>query len=88
METEHIQKSKSLILYVSGSTIIPCILRYNTNNLKKRCVIVVDRCCLCKRNVEFVDHLLLHYEVACALWNAIFSHFGISWVMLIKYSSS
>jgi hypothetical protein len=30
---------------------------------------------------EFVDHFLLHCEVVCALWNAIFSHFGMSWVM-------
>jgi hypothetical protein len=28
-----------------------------------------------------VDHLLFHCEVASALWSAIFSHFGMSWVM-------
>jgi hypothetical protein len=37
------------------------------DNLRKRHVIVVKRCCSCKRNGEFVDHLLLHCEVACAL---------------------
>jgi hypothetical protein len=51
------------------------------DNIRKRHVIVIDRCCMCKRNVEFVDHLLLHCEVACALWNAFFSHFGLSCVM-------
>jgi hypothetical protein len=28
-----------------------------------------------------VDHILLHCDVASALWNNIFSRFGISWVM-------
>jgi hypothetical protein len=27
-----------------------------------------------------VDHILLYCEVVCALWNAIFSLFGLSWV--------
>jgi hypothetical protein len=28
-----------------------------------------------------VDHLLLHCEVASALWSAFFGHFGLLWVM-------
>jgi hypothetical protein len=28
-----------------------------------------------------VDHLLLHCEVVCAMWNVFFSQFGLSWVM-------
>jgi hypothetical protein len=28
-----------------------------------------------------VDHHLLHCDAACALWNAIFSRFSLSWVM-------
>jgi hypothetical protein len=51
------------------------------DNLRKRQVIVIDRCCMCKKNWESVDHLLLHYEVTCLLWNAIFSRFSLSWVM-------
>jgi hypothetical protein len=51
------------------------------DNLKNRHVIVVNKCCLCKRNGQAVDQLLLHCKVACALWNAIFIHFGMSWVM-------
>jgi hypothetical protein len=51
------------------------------DNLRKRHVIVVDWCCMCKRDGESVDHLLLHCEVACALWSAFFSRFGLSWVM-------
>jgi len=28
-----------------------------------------------------VDHLLLHCEVASAIWIVFFSRFGLSWVM-------
>jgi hypothetical protein len=42
---------------------------------------MVDRCYMCKKNGDFVDHLLLYCEVACALWNVFFSHCGLSWVM-------
>jgi hypothetical protein len=52
------------------------------DNFRKQHIIVMNKCCICKRNGEMVDHLLLHCEVAFALWNAIFSHFGMSWVML------
>jgi hypothetical protein len=37
------------------------------DNLRKRYVIVIDRCYMCKRNGESVDHLLHHCEAACAL---------------------
>jgi hypothetical protein len=40
---------------------------FTLDNLRKRHVIVIDRCCLCKMNGEFVDHLLLHCEIARAL---------------------
>jgi hypothetical protein len=51
------------------------------DNLRERNLIVINRCCLCKSDGETVDHLLLHCEVACSLWYAIFSRFGLSWVM-------
>ena len=51
------------------------------DNLRKRHFIVVNWCCMCKRSEEIVDHLLLHCEVALALWFAIFSRFGLAWVM-------
>jgi hypothetical protein len=54
------------------------------DNLKKKRVIVIDRCCMCKMNGESVDHLLLHCKVARALWNAIFSRFSLSWVMPLR----
>jgi len=51
------------------------------DNLRKKRVIVIDRCCMCKMNGETVDHLLLHCEVARVLWYAILSRFSLSWVM-------
>jgi hypothetical protein len=51
------------------------------DNLRKRHIIIVDRCCLCKRDGESMNHLLLHYDVAYALWTNIFNRFGMSWVM-------
>jgi hypothetical protein len=51
------------------------------DNLRKRHIIIVDRCCLCKRDGESVDHLLLHCDVASAMWNNIFLRFSMSWVM-------
>ena len=37
------------------------------DNLRKRHVIVVNVCCMCKKNGEFVGHLFLHCEVARTL---------------------
>jgi hypothetical protein len=45
------------------------------NNLRKHRVIVIDKCCMCKRKWEFIDNLLLHCKVACALWNVFFFFF-------------
>jgi hypothetical protein len=50
-------------------------------NLKKRHVTVVNRYCMCKKNGESMDHILLYYEVACATWNVFFSQFGLSLIM-------
>jgi hypothetical protein len=51
------------------------------DNLKKRQLIMINRCCMCKSNGETVDHLFLCCEVTRALWYAIFSRFGLYWVM-------
>jgi hypothetical protein len=48
------------------------------DSLCKRHDIVVDWCCLCKRNEESMNHLLLYCEVACAIWKVFFSRFGLS----------
>jgi hypothetical protein len=51
------------------------------DNLRKRHVIVVDWCCMCKKSGELVDFLLLHCEMASVLWNTTFSLTGLAWVM-------
>jgi hypothetical protein len=48
------------------------------DNLRKRKIIIVDRCYLCKRDENSVNHILLHYDVASTLWNLVFSRFGLS----------
>ena len=52
-----------------------------TDNLRKRWVIVLDWCCMCKRCGESVDHLLLHCSIAWGLWSLVFCLLGIQWVM-------
>jgi hypothetical protein len=51
------------------------------DNLRKRHMIVVNRCCMCKRSEETDDHFLLDCEVAFALWSAFFGRFELSCVM-------
>jgi regulator of sirC expression with transglutaminase-like and TPR domain len=36
---------------------------------------------MCKRGVEFIDHLLLRCEVARELWVSIVRPFSVEWVM-------
>jgi hypothetical protein len=51
------------------------------DNFRKRHVIVINRCYICKKIGKSVDHLLLHCDVASALWSSLFNRFGMSWVM-------
>ena len=50
-------------------------------NLRKRNIIIVSWCCMCKTNGESIDHLFIHCPVARELWNAVFCTFGVLWVM-------
>jgi hypothetical protein len=54
------------------------------DNLKKRHVIVVELCCMCKKSEKLVDYLLLHYVIASVLWSTMFSCVGLAWVMLSR----
>ena len=47
------------------------------DNLRKRKVLILDSCCMCKRNGESVDQLLIHCPIAFDLWSMVFTLFGI-----------
>jgi hypothetical protein len=51
------------------------------DNLRKRNIMVLQWCCLCKNSGESIENLLLHFEVAIELWSVIFQLFGVAWVM-------
>ena len=51
------------------------------DNLRKRGLIVVDWCSMRKRGGESIDYLLLHCDVARALWSVLFSLLDMKWVM-------
>jgi hypothetical protein len=50
-------------------------------NLRKRHIIVVDWCCICKKSGKIIDQLLLHCEVTRELWVLILHLFGVESVM-------
>jgi hypothetical protein len=50
-------------------------------NLKNRHVIMINRCCMCRKTEKSMDHLLLHCDVASALCNSLFSSFKLSWII-------
>ena len=50
-------------------------------NLRRRNIVVVNWCYLCKANGESVDHLLLYCSFSRELWDLVFAFFGVHWVM-------
>jgi hypothetical protein len=56
------------------------------NNSRKRNVIVMELCCMCKKCGESSGFFLLHCEVATELWSAFLQLFGVDWVMLRRVS--
>jgi hypothetical protein len=51
------------------------------DNLKRWGFQLVNRCCLCKKDEETINHLLIHCESTVDIWHLVFNIFGVSWVM-------
>jgi hypothetical protein len=51
------------------------------DNLRKRNIMVVEWCCICKKSMESIDYLLIHCEVTKELWSSILNLFGVDWIM-------
>lgn len=67
------------VAFFTWSAVLGKIL--TLNNLRKQNLIMVDWCCMCKTSGETIDHILLHCEVARALWNTAFGLCGLEWIM-------
>uniref|UniRef100_A0A2N9HY77 Reverse transcriptase zinc-binding domain-containing protein n=1 Tax=Fagus sylvatica TaxID=28930 RepID=A0A2N9HY77_FAGSY len=61
------------IAFFSWSAALGKIL--TIDNLRKRHLIIIDHCCLCKLSGESVDHLLLHCPFAREMWSMVFGLF-------------
>jgi hypothetical protein len=53
--------------------------KITADNLRKRNIILVSWCCMCKVDGDTIDDLFLHCPVA--LWSFVSSLFGVHWVM-------
>ena len=72
---------------VSGSKKFPLELQFvwttalgtilAIDNLRKKKMLILDWCYMCKSNGELVDHLLLHCPIVYELWSMVFTLFGI-----------
>jgi hypothetical protein len=51
------------------------------DNLMRRGYHLAGWCCMCRRDGETTNHLLIHCEVASGLWSFVFRKFGILWVL-------
>ncbi|RVW88076.1 Transposon TX1 uncharacterized 149 kDa protein [Vitis vinifera] len=51
------------------------------DKVQKRGWALANRCFLCLKNEETIDHLLLHCSRTKVLWDLLFTIFGVSWVL-------
>lgn len=59
------------------------LLRENPyyDNLRRRRILFVDWCCICKQDGASVDRLLFHCLMAREIWSFVVCLFGLQWVM-------
>ncbi len=72
-------KVPSRVAFFSWTAALEKIL--TVDNLRRRGLILVEWCCLCKQSGESVNHLLLHCSYVQELCSMVFGLFGIQWVM-------
>jgi hypothetical protein len=51
------------------------------DNLMRRGYQLAGWCCMCQRDGETINHLLIHCDKAVGLWSFVFQKFGITWVL-------
>uniref|UniRef100_A0A2N9ECT1 Reverse transcriptase zinc-binding domain-containing protein n=1 Tax=Fagus sylvatica TaxID=28930 RepID=A0A2N9ECT1_FAGSY len=51
------------------------------DNLMRRGYQLAGWCCMCRRDGETINHLLIHCELAYGLWSFVFWKFGTLWVL-------
>ncbi|RVW59905.1 Retrovirus-related Pol polyprotein from transposon RE2 [Vitis vinifera] len=51
---------------------------------QKRGWVMANRCFLCHKNEETIDHLLIHCEKTREVWMVFLSFFGVSWVFPVR----
>jgi hypothetical protein len=54
---------------------------FTVDNLRRKGIIVVGWCSMCKHSGESVNHLFLHCDVAQVVWSMVFSIFVVTWVI-------
>lgn len=59
-------KALKRVVYFVWTAALGKILTHD--NLRRRHIVMVEWCCMCKKNGESIDHLLLHCDVALVVW--------------------
>ena len=72
-------KAPSRVAFFGWTAALGKILTHD--NLRKRNIVVVEWCYMCKKSEDSIDHLLLHCEVACRFGIHVYIVW-IEWVML------
>jgi hypothetical protein len=67
-------KAPARVTFFVWTTMLGKIL--TMGNLRKRHIVEVEWCCLCKKSGESIDHLLLHCEVQV--------DFGVSFLLCLE----